>query len=105
LRIVLSTCSPEASSKLARQLVEMQLAACVNVIPGIRSIYRWEGEIQDEAESLLVIKTSEETLAKLMQQLPTLHPYEVPEVLALEVGQGFAPYVDWVREQTRPAGA
>lgn len=101
MRVVLSTCPQDHSKSLARQLVELRLAACVNVIPGIRSLYRWEGEIQDEAEALLVIKTSEETLGSLMAMLPDIHPYEVPEIVALEVGQAFEPYAAWVGEETR----
>lgn len=103
MHVVLCTCSPEQAPDLARSLVEDRLVACVNLLPGIRSLYRWEGEIQDDAEVLMILKTSPETLPRLLEELPRRHPYDVPEVLALEVDQGFEPYVAWVREQTRNA--
>jgi periplasmic divalent cation tolerance protein len=100
LHVVFCTCPPEHAPDLARKLVEKKLAACVNLIPGVRSFYHWEGELQDDREDLLVLKTGEAALPRLLRELPNLHPYEVPEVLALEVAEGYPPYLSWVEAQT-----
>jgi periplasmic divalent cation tolerance protein len=76
--------------------VEQGLAACVNLVPGLRSIYRWKGEILDEPETLLVIKTTAEHVAAVAASMPELHPYEVPELLALAPTEGLAPYLAWL---------
>lgn len=94
---VLCTCPDAATAKsLAAGLVEQGLAACVNVLPEIRSIYRWRNEIHDEGEVLLLAKTSRLAYASLESWLLEHHPYEVPEVLALPVQAGSADYLDWV---------
>ncbi len=96
--VVLCTCPDEEKARqIGAALVERQVAACVNVIPGLRSIYRWQGEVHDEAEVLAVIKTTREAYPRLEQALLELHPYEVPEVLALPVAAGSAAYLDWLR--------
>lgn len=95
--VVLSACgSSEEAEQLARKLVAQRLAACVTLIPQVRSFYRWEGVITDSAESLLVIKTSRELFAKLRLALETAHSYEVPEILALPVIEGSANYLSWM---------
>jgi periplasmic divalent cation tolerance protein len=101
LRIVLTT-APDAAcgERIARALVDERLAACVNVVPGMRSIYRWEGAVQEEAEVLLVAKTRADRVAELEARVRALHPYEVPEVIALPVEAGSAAYVRWVREES-----
>jgi periplasmic divalent cation tolerance protein len=91
----------DAASALARTLVEERLAACVNLVPGVRSIYEWDGAIHDEAEQLAVIKTTSDGFAALRERLCALHPYKVPEVLALAVDDGHLPYLGWVRESVR----
>ena len=91
---------PETAKRLARTLVEERLAACVNLVPGLTSVYRWKGEVVEDAEVLLIAKTTEDRLPELMTRVPELHPYEVPEVLALEVGAGHPPYLEWVRAST-----
>ena len=101
MRIVLSTIAPASAADLAAQLVERRLAACVNVIPGVTSIYRWEGAVQRDDESLLVIKTSDETLSRLMQELPALHPYDVPEIVTLEPSVVHDAYAAWVNTESR----
>jgi periplasmic divalent cation tolerance protein len=94
---VLCTCPDTDTAKsLAAGLVEQGLAACVNVLPEIRSIYRWRDEIHDEGEVLLLAKTSRQAYASLESWLLEHHPYEVPEVLALPVQAGAADYLDWV---------
>jgi periplasmic divalent cation tolerance protein len=86
---------------LARTLVEERLAACVNVIPGVRSIYRWEGALQDDSEVVLVIKSHRNRTQALAARIKDLHPYELPEVLVLPVSGGSAPYLDWIATETR----
>jgi periplasmic divalent cation tolerance protein len=100
LSIVLVT-TPEGdpAHALATNLVEEGLAACVNIVPRVRSIYRWEGKIADEAESLLVIKTRTETVEALRARVIELHPYSVPEVIAVDVDRGHAPYLQWAFDQ------
>ena len=90
--------SAEVGTELARGLVEAKLAACVNIVPGVRSIYRWQGEIQDDAELLLIIKTSRERFEAMRDWLIEAHPYDVPEVLALPVEAGADAYLAWVLE-------
>lgn len=94
------TCPDAASAQaLARALVDERLAACVNRVPGVRSTYRWQGEVIDDGEELLLIKTTAERLPALKARLPQLHPYEVPELVAVPVADGHDTYLDWVRAQ------
>jgi periplasmic divalent cation tolerance protein len=99
--VVLCTC-PDAptAARLAGELVERRLAACVNVLPEIRSIYRWQGGIQDDGEALMMVKTSRSAYAQLESWLADHHPYDVPEILALPVARGSAAYLDWVEDET-----
>lgn len=98
-RIVLSTAgSEEEGARIAKSLVERKLCACVNLAPGIRSFYRWEGAVQDDAEVLLIIKTTQEKLQALSDHLAEIHGYDVPEVLAIAVDKGSASYLEWLAE-------
>jgi periplasmic divalent cation tolerance protein len=100
--VVLVTCpSTEKAAEIARVLVEERLAACGNVVPGIRSIYRWEGKVHDDVEALLFLKTVPGRFEALRQRVESLHPYQVPEVIALPVEAGHAGYLDWIAESTR----
>jgi len=96
------TC-PDADSaaRIAQALVEERLAACVNQLPGLRSVYRWQGGIERADEVLLIAKTSAGRLEALTARVRELHPYELPELIAVEVAGGLAAYLDWVAEQTR----
>ncbi len=97
--IALSTVgSPQDAERIARELVERRLAACVNILPGVVSIYRWRGALQRDAERMLVIKTRGDKLPALREALVALHPYEVPELLALDVADGHPPYLGWIDE-------
>jgi len=99
--LLLSTCpDAETAAAIARTLVEERLAACVNRVPGLTSIYRWRGEMHEDGEVLLLIKTTGERYEALRARLVELHPYEVPELIALEITAGHAPYLNWLREQT-----
>jgi periplasmic divalent cation tolerance protein len=101
-RIVLSTAPDrEIAERIARGLVERGLAACVSLVPGVRSVYRWKGEIEGAEEVLLVAKTVAERLEGLEKALKELHPYEVPEVVALEADRVEASYLAWLVESTR----
>jgi periplasmic divalent cation tolerance protein len=88
--------SADKAAEVARTLVTEQLAACVNLVGPVRSIYRWEGKDCDDTESLAVIKTTHERFEAMRARLVELHPYDVPEVVALPVEAGHAPYLAWV---------
>ncbi len=99
--VVLVTCpSQEVGEEIAQVLVKGRLAACVNVVPGLTSIYRWEGKISRDAESLLVIKTRRAKLPALSRRVKAIHPYSVPEVIALPIVAGSGPYLTWIRHST-----
>jgi periplasmic divalent cation tolerance protein len=100
LVVLVTTPTPERAAEIARAVVEERLAACGNVIPGLRSIYRWEGAIQDEAEALLLLKTTRARFEALKERILALHPYQVPEVIALPVAAGSAPYLAWIGGET-----
>lgn len=97
--VVLTTCPDDAAAaRIARELVESGLAACVSRLGPVHSTYRWQGAIQDEPEVLLVIKTLTTRYSELEMRLKSLHPYEVPEIIALPVKAGFAQYLTWLQE-------
>jgi periplasmic divalent cation tolerance protein len=103
--LVLSTCATEADAeRLARALLDARLAACVNVVPGVRSFYHWKGEIESEAEYLLIVKTSRDLFPALRTAIEKLHPYELPELLALPVLDGSENYLSWLHANLRGAG-
>jgi periplasmic divalent cation tolerance protein len=92
------TCpNAESARHLAQALVRERLAACVNCIPGIRSTYRWQGEVTTDSEELLLIKTTASCFEALKERVLALHPYELPELIAVPVERGHAAYLDWVR--------
>ncbi len=95
--IVISTAgSPEEAARIARELVERRVAACVSRLPGLVSVYRWQGAIEEAGEVLLLIKTSQERLVQLEEALRELHSYEVPEFLVLPVAAGSPGYLEWL---------
>ncbi|HUL60947.1 MAG TPA: divalent-cation tolerance protein CutA [Anaeromyxobacteraceae bacterium] len=100
LVVLVTAPTPERAAELARAVVEERLAACGNVVPGLRSIYRWEGKVQDDAEALLVLKTTRARFEALRERILALHPYQVPEVIALPVEAGSAPYLAWLAGET-----
>jgi periplasmic divalent cation tolerance protein len=102
LVVLCTTPSAEVGAALARKLVEAKLAACVNIVPAIRSIYRWQGETKDDAESQLVIKTQSACYAALERLIRAHHPYDEPEIIALPITQGSASYLSWLRGETDP---
>lgn len=95
--VVFSTCdSEEQAAQIARALVEQRLAACVNIVPGTRSVYRWKGQIEDASEWLLIIKSRRELMDRLRAAVGTIHSYEVPELLAVPVVDGSEGYLEWL---------
>ncbi|KAH9756343.1 protein CutA [Citrus sinensis] len=91
----------EAGKKLAESIVKAKLAACVNRVPGIESVYEWKGEIQTDAEELLIIKTRQSLLETLTEHVKANHEYDVPEVIALPITGGSQPYLEWLKSSTR----
>ncbi len=102
VRVVLVTAPDVAvAERMVRALVEEGLAACGNVVPGVRSIFRWQGEIRAESEVLVILKTTAGDAGRLTARVAALHPYDVPEVLALPVASGHEPYLAWVGGEGR----
>jgi periplasmic divalent cation tolerance protein len=101
--VVLTTLPAEAdASTLARALVDARLAACVNILPPMTSVYRWRDGIEEDAERQIVIKTTRHRLPDVWERLRQLHPYDVPEFVALQVVDGNETYLRWIGESTRP---
>ncbi len=100
--LVISTVGrAEDAERIARELVEKSLVACVNILPGATSVYRWKGAIERDAECVLLMKTRRERLAELKAALIAIHPYEVPELIALPIEAGHEPYLAWLDESVR----
>ena len=100
LVVLVTVPTVERAAEIARAVVEARLAACGNVVPGLRSIYRWEGKVQDDAEALLVLKTTRGRFEALRDRVLALHPYQVPEVIALPIEAGNGPYLAWISAET-----
>jgi len=101
-RLVLTTCgSSEEARSIAHTLVERQLAACVNIVPQIESVYRWQGEIETASEWLLVIKTTADAFTRLRDTLSKLHSYELPECIEIAIEDGSPAYLAWIGESVR----
>lgn len=104
IRTVLMTApDPAVAEDLVRRLVKERLAACGNVIPGLVSVYWWEGDVERADEALVVLKTTASSASALVERAAELHPYEVPEVIALPVTEGHRPYLEWVGKECRGA--
>ena len=101
--LVFCTCPDEAvADRIADALVAERLAACVNRLAGVASTYRWKDEVHHDHECLLLIKTTIERFAALRERIVALHPYELPEVIAVDVVRGLPSYLDWIAAETRP---
>ena len=96
--LILITAPESDSEKIANSLVKDGLAACVNIVGGIHSIYKWKGKIEKDAEDLMLVKTRAEHLETLTQKVVSMHPYEVPEVIAISLEAGATPYLKWIDE-------
>ena len=100
--IVLCTCTDEKESKrIAQALVDEHLSACVNILPKVRSVYRWEGSVEWADETLLVIKTTTDAFPALRDRIGQLHSYETPEIVALPIAAGSDKYINWLQAQVR----
>ncbi len=101
LVVYITAPSEEEAAKIAKALVKERLAACVNIIKDIRSIYSWQGKIEDERELLMIVKTRPELFSSLKTRVKELHPYAVPEIIVLPVVDGSEEYLAWLRETTK----
>jgi periplasmic divalent cation tolerance protein len=102
IRIFVTCRSAEECAKIARHLVQARLIACGNIIPGIRSIYMWKGNIEDDGEALLIMKTRSSHFDHIVKEIKALHSYEVPEIIASPITQGHDAYLNWIDDVTRP---
>jgi len=98
--VVLVTCPPDKAQGIAEALVEERVAACVNVVSSLNSVYRWKGELHRENEAMLLVKTTRDRFEALKQAVLKHHPYELPEVIAVVVDRGHTPYLEWVIESS-----
>ena len=100
--VVLITCAKiQEAKKIANVLVDSRLAACVNIIPGIHSIFRWEGKIDKAKEVLLIVKTKKSVFSKLVKKAKSIHSYDVPEIIALPIVSGEPSYLDWLNQSVQ----
>ncbi|MBI2809843.1 MAG: divalent-cation tolerance protein CutA [Candidatus Melainabacteria bacterium] len=102
--IVLVTCQPDDANKLATDLVTERLAACVNVVPSVLSIYQWKEKVENDTESILIIKSHRDLFSRLEARIKELHKYDVPEIVSLPIEAGHAPYLNWLNAQLQGVG-
>ena len=98
--VMMTTDSEEQAETIAKTLLEERLIACANLIGGIRSLYRWEGQVCDDREILLFCKTRQSLFSRLSETVKSIHPYDVPEIIALPLVDGWQPYLEWVEQET-----
>ena len=103
--VMVTVCSEDEATKISKVLVEKKLAACVNIIPGVRSIFQWDGKITEEQEFLLLAKTVKEAFDQLARAVKANHSYRVPEVIAIPIQHGSKEYLSWIREMTKSGKA
>ena len=100
--IVLCTCPDnDSANQIARHLVQEKLAACVNILPGLTSVYHWQGKVESSTEVQLIVKTEAVKFDTLSEQINQLHPYDVPEIIALNIQQGDSNYLNWISESLK----
>ena len=102
LKVFCTVPDADTAERIANAVVESKSAACASIVPGLTSVYRWKGEICRSAELLLIMKTTADRYKTLERQIRSLHPYEVPEIVAVEIAEGSADYLSWIDESTRP---
>ena len=98
--IFITTPSKKEGEKIGHYLVENKLAACANILPKITSIFSWEGKIHNDSESLLILKTKRSLFRQVAEEVKKLHSYTVPEIIAIPLVEGSAPYLEWIRKNT-----
>ncbi|MEB3774088.1 MAG: divalent-cation tolerance protein CutA [Desulfurococcales archaeon] len=102
--VVLITTPRGEAGRIAKHLVEKRLAACVNIVEGITSYYWWEGKVNEDREDLLIVKTLRDVVEDLIREVKKIHPYTVPEVIALPIVEGNKDYLEWVRREVTGGG-
>jgi periplasmic divalent cation tolerance protein len=95
-------CPSKGVEKITRKILENRLAACVNITPQLKSVYWWKGRMETATERLLIIKTKSSLFSSLENLIRSVHPYEVPEIVALPISKGYKPYLDWISAETKP---
>ncbi len=100
--VMITAGSEEEGAKIAKALLEARLIACANLIGGVRSLYRWEGKVCDDPEILLLCKTVRHHFSRLSEKVKSIHSYDVPEIIALPLVEGWNPYLEWVEQETTP---
>ena len=100
ITVFITAPNEEEASKISRTIVEERLAACVNIIRSVRSIYRWQGRVEDESEVLMIVKTKRTLFVRLQERVKELHSYEIPEIIGLPVIEGSKDYLDWLGQET-----
>ena len=103
--VLFTTCPPADAERIARHLVATQVAACVNILPQALSIYRWQGQVTQDSESVLIIKSSRDLFPALEAELRKVHSYDVPELIALPIVEGSAAYLAWLDESMPLSGS
>jgi periplasmic divalent cation tolerance protein len=98
--VVFVTCPEDSAERIAKEVLKLRLAACVNILAKVRSRYWSRGKLESADESLLLIKTRSELFAKLERAVGRIHPYETPEIIGLRIGRGSGPYLDWILKET-----
>lgn len=101
--VLITTGSEEEAARIAQSLVEERLIACANLVGGVRSLYRWKGEVCDDREILLLCKTQRRLFPQVSAKVKSIHSYEVPEIIALPIIEGWRPYLEWVERETTSA--
>ena len=99
IRVVYISIPHDEADKMALELVQQRFAACINVVPRIKSYFWWDDAVQEDDESLLIVKTTQQKFAKLMEYVIANHPYELPEIIALPLAEGSAEYITWVKRE------
>ena len=100
--VMITTGSEEEAARIAEGLLKERLIACANLLGGIRSLYRWQGKVCDDREILMLCKTERRLFSRLSQKVKSIHSYEVPEIIALPMVEGWPPYLEWVEQETTP---
>jgi periplasmic divalent cation tolerance protein len=101
--VFVTTSSEEEAARISRSLVETGLVACANILPRIRSIFRWEGKVAEEQEALIILKSRSQRFEELTSAIKKIHSYKVPEIIAIPIVQGSAEYLSWLRDMTAEA--